>query len=505
VINRRRRAIVGAVLLSCLVVAGTPVHGAAQKSKVQSMKDAETYHKAMDFFKKAEAMIGTDKENSDEQATLFRQAVEIYPAFLEAHFNLGLIYSNQKKSSESVVEFEAVRKLNPDFEGVHQLLASAYSQLGNLDGAMSVLQQGLEKKPRDLKMLTALAYLQYNAKNDAAAVETLKRILELSPEDLDALTNLALLYQRNNQVSEAIDCYRQIARLDPKHLVAHNNLSIIYMNQKRYPEAVEETEAANMFSPGNPDILQRMGDAYALQLMHAKAAQAYQSALEHIPADDSAVRGEVYSKLGFSLANLNRNAEAVSALENSIGLNPKNAAAFFLLGDLYSELKRVEESIAAYKQSLVLDPKQKEVHYNLGTVYAEKGTMDDAAAELRVAVELDPAYASAWANLALVAEKMGTDSEAIKAREKVVSLGKSPSINYFRLGILYAKNNQVDQAIDSLGKAIALEPDKYRQILREELKNVHSVLDSIRYKEKFTRLLTGPPPSESLGNSTQKP
>jgi superkiller protein 3 len=275
------------------------------------------------------------------------------------------------------------------------------------------------------------------------------------------------------------------------------------MNQKKYQEAADELEAALVFSPGNQDFLQRLGDAYALQRMHARAAQAYQSALEHIPADNSAVRAVVYSKLGFSLASLNRSVEAVSALENSVGMNSNNAEAFFLLGDLYSELKRVDESIAAYKRSLMLDPKQKEVHCNLGTVYAEKGNMEEAAAELRTAVELDPAYVYAWANLALVAEKLGADSEAIKAREKVVSLGISTSTNYFRLGILYAKNNQADQAIDSLGKAIELEPDKYRQILREELRNVHSVLDSIRYKEKFTRLLTGPPPSENPGTQQQ--
>jgi tetratricopeptide (TPR) repeat protein len=492
--------IAATILLSCMIAGGKPVYGAAAKEAVQSMKDAEAYHKAMDFFKKAEAMIGTDKENSDEQATLFHRAVEIYPAFLEAHFNLGLIYGNQKKFRESAAEFESVRKLNPNFEGVHQLLASSYSQLGNFDAAISVLREGLEKKPPDLKMLTALAYLQFNAKNDAAAIETLKKILELSPEDLDALTNLALLYQRGNQIDEAINCYRQIERLAPKHFAARNNLSIIYMNQKRYAEAAVELEAANSLSPGNPDILQRLGDAYAMQLMHARAVAAYQNALASISTDDSAVRAGVYSKLGFSLASLNRNAEAVSALENSLGLNAKNSPAFFLLGDLYSELKRIDESIAAYKQSLALEPRQKEVHYNLGTVYAEKGSMDDASAELRAAVLLDPAYASAWANLALVEEKLGFDGEAIKAREKVISLGKSTSTNYFRLGILYAKNNQADQAIDSLAKAIELEPDKYRQILREELRNVHSVFDGIRYKEKFARLLTGPAPTETPRN-----
>jgi len=100
---------------------------------------------------------------------------------------------------------------------------------------------------------------------------------------------------------------------------------------------------------------------------------------------------------------------------------------------------------------------------------------------------------SAWANMALVAEKLELDKEAIEAHEKLIALGKGQALNYFHLGVLYAKAGQTDPAISAFAKAIELEPDKYRSLLREELKKVHSVLDSIRYKEAFTRLLAAPP------------
>jgi tetratricopeptide (TPR) repeat protein len=93
-----------------------------------------------------------------------------------------------------------------------------------------------------------------------------------------------------------------------------------------------------------------------------------------------------------------------------------------------------------------------------------------------------------------VSEKLGQDKEARQAHEKVVALGKGQAQNYFHLGFLYAKDNQPDAAITAFGKAIEMEPEKYRQILREELKKVHPVLDNIRYTERFTRLLTGPVP-----------
>jgi tetratricopeptide (TPR) repeat protein len=106
---------------------------------------------------------------------------------------------------------------------------------------------------------------------------------------------------------------------------------------------------------------------------------------------------------------------------------------------------------------------------------------------------LDPDYSAAWSNMALVAENLELDKEAIQAHEKVAALGNGQALNYFHLGVLYTKANQPDIAIANFARAIELEPDKYRNLLNEELKKVHSVLDPIRYKDSFTRLLSNPP------------
>jgi tetratricopeptide (TPR) repeat protein len=456
--------------------------------KTVTMDDAKVYRDAMAFFKKAEDMIGTPKENSNEQLELFQKAIEIKPDFLEAHYNLGLIYGNRKQMKEASVEFEKVLKLDPKFDpNIYFLLASAYQDMGNTADARTALEEGIRRKPGDLKMLRGLAYLQFNGKEDEAAIRTLQQILEIEPTDVGSRIELAQLYQKNNQAEPAIGNYRDVLRTDPANFVAHYNLGLIYFRQKSYAQAAAELDAANQAKPGNSDLLERLGDAYALQKQHAKAAAAYRAALEK-----EAGKGSLHAKLGFSLATLNLEAEAATALENSARLDPKNPDTFFLLGDVYSELKRLDDAIAAYKRSIEISPKQREVHYNLGTLYAEQNKLEDASAELKIAVQLDPDYAPAWGNLALVAEKLGLDKESIQAHEKVIALGKGQGVNYFRLGVLYAKADQSDPAIAAFGKAIELEPEKYRAILREELKKVHSVLDSVRYKETFTRLLNVP-------------
>jgi tetratricopeptide (TPR) repeat protein len=253
--------------------------------------------------------------------------------------------------------------------------------------------------------------------------------------------------------------------------------------------AAAELEAANKLSPGNAEILERLGDTYGYQGQHEKALLAYQEASEISPD-----QGSLWAKLGFSLASLNRTEEAVAALEESLRCDPENGDAYFLLGDMYSELDRIDEGIEAYKKSLTLKPDKKEVHYNLGTLYAGRKQYAEAFGSLRSATKLDPEYAAAWANMAIVAERLELDQDALRAHERVVALGKARGFNYFRLGILYAKADEPESSIANFRSAIEMEPDRFRQILLNELKNVTSVLDSVRYKKEFAELLTGPPP-----------
>ena len=76
------------------------------------IQEIEIYQEAMSWFRKGEDMIETDMENSDEQAEMFLKAIELWPEFLQAHYNLGLIYINRNKMKEAAEEFETVLHLS---------------------------------------------------------------------------------------------------------------------------------------------------------------------------------------------------------------------------------------------------------------------------------------------------------------------------------------------------------------------------------------------------------
>ena len=83
-----------ALFLQCLPLSA---QSNSAKKKISPIEEAKASREAMAWFKKAEAMIATPNENSEEQAELFRKALQAKPDFLEAHYDLGLVYANQKK------------------------------------------------------------------------------------------------------------------------------------------------------------------------------------------------------------------------------------------------------------------------------------------------------------------------------------------------------------------------------------------------------------------------
>ena len=151
-------AAIGLLFFTVALYAANP----QEKDDVPSVEDARKFNEAYEWVTKAEELMGTPKENSEEQASYYLKATQIKPDFLEAHYNLGLIYMHQGKMKEAAHEFEEVLKINPtpEINGIHMLLASAYSSAGNSQKAIEALEKGLKLHPDDKTMLTALVPLQ---------------------------------------------------------------------------------------------------------------------------------------------------------------------------------------------------------------------------------------------------------------------------------------------------------------------------------------------------------
>jgi len=64
---------------------------------------------------------------------LLHKAVALRPGFADAHFQLGLLYSDEKQTASAVRELEETVRLRPDWKAAHYRLAQLYAEEGKAE------------------------------------------------------------------------------------------------------------------------------------------------------------------------------------------------------------------------------------------------------------------------------------------------------------------------------------------------------------------------------------
>ena len=152
--------------------------------------------------------------------------------------------------------------------------------------------------------------------------------------------------------------------------------------------------------------------------------------------------------------------EAAAALRRVTQLNPRDADAFYRLGQTQEAAGHRREAIAAYRKALELAGTEDSskilrasASYNLGNVLADEGRADEAAAAFRLVTELLPSEAVAHYNLGWAYAAVGRTPEAVASFREAVRLKPDFADAHYNLGLalLAAGDKQAARAAaDSL-------------------------------------------------------
>src|SRR3954468_3969907 len=91
-------------------------------------------------------------------------------------------------------------------------------------------------------------------------------------------------------------------------------------------------------------------------------------------------RAEVYYRDGARFTLEGRFAEAASAFEQAVRLDPSNGNAYYGLGNVYSEMGRWADAANAYHKAVSLNRDDVEALNNLGIALTERGQYAQAEA-----------------------------------------------------------------------------------------------------------------------------
>lgn len=108
-------------------------------TKANEVEDATLfYNEAIDLFR---------QDNVDKSIELFNKAIEIYPDFYEAHYNLAQILMSINKNDQALKSLEIINKLKPEDSETLYNIGRIYFKKGYLSKANEYLKKINEQAP----------------------------------------------------------------------------------------------------------------------------------------------------------------------------------------------------------------------------------------------------------------------------------------------------------------------------------------------------------------------
>jgi tetratricopeptide (TPR) repeat protein len=102
-----------------------------------------------------------------------------------------------------------------------------------------------------------------------------------------------------------------------------------------------------------------------------------------------------------------------------------------------------------------LNPRNTTLHYRLGNLYKRNGESDLAIDQYQKGPPFQSGFVDALDNLAMVYTLKMEYDKAISLFIKIIGLRSDPASNYYNIACIYARQNQIEESINWLKKAIS--------------------------------------------------
>jgi Flp pilus assembly protein TadD len=189
----------------------------------------------------------------DEAAALFNQAIRIDKGFAYARLNLGVVFNRKANYREAAHIFESLYGENQSLQGLPLSYADSLIGLGQLSKAEEVLRAALK----------------------TGVGETTEVQLHF---------RLGLILNRLDRFSEAIAELQAAVAMDPTAANAHLLLGGSYLQMNRLPEAEQELlRAYELAGPAVGSAKMFLGQLYLMQQKPEAALRAFEQYLQDVP------------------------------------------------------------------------------------------------------------------------------------------------------------------------------------------------------------------------------
>jgi tetratricopeptide (TPR) repeat protein len=324
---------------------------------------------AQGYYRLAEALLKSGNMESAEKA--FHRLVELAPQEWRGYAGVGEARLRKGEFAEAFRWLEKAVRLDWSAAEAHHLLGMALREAGRFQEAEIELGLGLnavsypmpdawsDRAHEHMKRLQDQLVMADEAAQlgePQQAVKILTEALTFHPTNAMVLNNLAIACNRSGQPQKARSLLLTLLKSDARYLPAYITFSFTSQLLGSNEDALAYAERAIELSPNTAQA--RVAKANALLAME-------------------------------------RDAEAVAALETAFGCDPKNAEIQIELGDVkWRNLNRPAEAFDHYKRAAQLNRVLLKAHLRMAELALDRADTNEAAAAVTMIRRLAPAEPS---------------------------------------------------------------------------------------------------------------
>jgi tetratricopeptide (TPR) repeat protein len=457
------------------------------------------------------AVARRDRKALERATVALERLREIEPTDVSGMVTLGQIYQSMGRHADAVSVFEELVNHHNDHRQLKRLLVDALTEAGQQDRARAVLQELIQLDQESVENRLALAQLESEKGNHAAAIEILRSTDaqpgEEDPQLLLALSQEYVLHsqspgltdtQRSEDLAQALEILDALLREnDDFGLVARRARVLALQGDlegaemalreawKKAPSDVRPPlqlarvlesagkvdEAAQVLhellesgARGNPpailEIRQRLAGLEARRGDWKAVLEQTEALLERL--DSAEARAEAVAFQAEALVQLGRPQKALELLEKEearFGPDPR-----LLLGraDLLGELDRDEEAFALLSRPELVSATEEELFFGRVRSLLALDAVEAAVSALRQRAELGGTEELLRGGQFLTFH--GRYAEAVPFLRDAVSAsaGEPPAKRadvHFFLGQAYERTGRYDEAAEEFQRVLALRKD----------------------------------------------
>jgi tetratricopeptide (TPR) repeat protein len=332
------------------------------------------------------------REELEEAALHYEQALEKFPSFLRAYKNLGLIQVRLGDYQHAAESLSQVIELGGSDGITYGLLGYSYSSTDQHLSAESAFRSAMLLEPKVLDWKLGLTHSVLRQRKYEEGVTLCEELLARYPDRADFWTLQANAYIGLDRPLKAAENFEIIRRMGKSTVQSLNTLGDIYVNESLWDLAASAYGDALSLDPEqsserplrNVEVLAQRNALSQAKVLLDRVKRTYEGWL------DIEERKKLLKLEARIVVAEGGGGDAAGVLEEIVALDPLDGEALILLGQHYARIEQPEQAIFYYERAESLEEFEADAKIRHAQLLVDQSRYREAVPLLKRALELQP-------------------------------------------------------------------------------------------------------------------